>query len=150
MRKRLASTLVLLGLTLGATAPAAADWRATEDRPEMISLTTMTTSAVVVGVIMLTVHSTKKEPTVLRRYLDQNEPAVRAAVALGAGRATTDVAAMFGVPKAHDAAFGRLLRRHRAALLRAAYVDRDIFAVIDIVEGGILMDPVLRRSVREA
>lgn len=107
------------------SAPASAQYNANDNRPELISSTTCTTSAVVVGTIMLTVVSVRKDPTALRNYLRGNEPAVRAALATGGGGALADIAAFFGVDERELGRFGRVVRRHRRELQRLAFADDD-------------------------
>ena len=130
--RHLSTAIVLLACVL-ASAPAAAQWLATDDRPEMISLSTVTSTAVVVGTIMLTVVSVKKEPTAMRRYLRANEPAVRAALTIGGGEIIADIAAFFEVPRHHHDAFAAVLRQHRTGLLAAIYRDDDVDRFVAIV-----------------
>jgi len=120
--------------------PASAQFLAYDERPEYIISTTTTTSAVAVGVIMLTVVNVRKEPSALRQYLDHNEPAIRAAMAVGAGEVVDDLGLWFGVPERDLHRFGRLLRRHRANLQRIAYDERDADRFIQAVEEALRTD----------
>lgn len=122
-------------------APAFAQYNANDNRPELIFSTTCTTSAVVVGAIMLTVVSVKKEPTALRNYLRMNAPSVRALLATGAGAELADVAAFFGVGDDQLERFGRLLRKNRRDLERYAFRDDDIDAFVRRVSLAMRLDP---------
>lgn len=135
---------LLIGLTIlvGALTPrwASAQFIATDDRPEFIVMSTSTTTAVAVGVIMLTVVSVKKDPTAMNRYLRQNEPAVRAAFAIGGGSVIDDLAGFFELDPARVGEFAALLRRHRKALCKAAYDDRDLVLFATLVQSALLED----------
>lgn len=141
---RHALMLLTTVLCVATARPAAAQFLATDDRPEFITLSTTTTSAVVVGVIMLTVVSVRKDPTALKRYMEQNEPAVRAAFALGGGAVLDDIGTFFGIDERHSARFAALLRRHREVLLDAVFVRRDGERFAELVASAMRLDPRLR------
>ena len=88
-------------------------------------MSTGTTTAVVAGAIVLTVVSIKKEPKTLALYLQANEPAVRAALALGAGDALDDLASLLGLPADLRHRLGPALRSRRRELTTAAFETRD-------------------------
>ena len=106
----------------------------------MITMTTATSSAVVVGTIMLTVVNVRKDPSAMHRYLKQNEPAVRAALTVGGGAVLHDIAAFFEVAPRHHRRFAALLRRHRTALSRAAFDDDAPGRFVAIVETALSFD----------
>lgn len=144
---RRALLLLVTACCVARSTPAAAQLLATDDQPGLILMTTTTSSAIAVGVVMLTVVNTRKDPTVLRQYLRQNEPAVRSAFALGGGPAVADLAMLFDVPQRRSTAFGRLLRRHRVALSHAAYADADVARFTELVDTAMHLDPALRDVV---
>ena len=93
--------------------------------------TTTTSSAVAVGITILAIVAVDKEPrTALEHYLRDNEIAVRAALAAGAGSAIGDLAAFFAIREEDLPVFARLLRREREALSLHAFRTRDVDALM--------------------
>lgn len=118
------------------------------------SSTSTTTSAVTTGLIVLTVVTVTPDPQAqaLRYYLQSNPAEVRMALASGAGPAVTDLAGAFGVRALDHDAFGRALRRRRAALARPfddGHVTLDeTRAFVRTIQQAMLEDPRLRQAVR--
>lgn len=137
------SILMLLACTLGARS-ATGQALATERRPEFITMTTATSSAVVVGTIMLTVVNVRRDPSAMHHYLKQNEPAVRAALTVGGGAIVRDIAAFFDIAPRHHRQFAALLRRHREALNQAAFGDSAARTFVSIVNAAIAHDQEFR------
>lgn len=132
--------MLIAALITCTSSAALAQVYAHEDRPELITSTTSTTSAVAVGVIMLTVVSIQRS-SAIETYLRDHEIATREALALGAGPAVGDLAALFDVPQTRVPEFGRLLRQHRAHLVRLAFRERDPAALTRFLEVTITLDP---------
>lgn len=143
MRRLFTIIALFVGLLYGSTA--SAQLLATDERPELISASTSTSSAIVAGIIMLTVVNTKKDPTVMQRYLRENEPAVRAALAIGGGDAIADLAEFFDIAESGHARFAKMLRRHRALLLTAAYERRDAHEFTKLVDAALTYDWAIAR-----
>ena len=79
----------------------------------------------------------------LRRYLRQNHAAVLAALSAGHGRSLDDLSFFFAVGLDHRGAFGRALRRERAALLEALAADVDAARFAAATQQGMLQEPAL-------
>jgi predicted TIM-barrel fold metal-dependent hydrolase len=141
---RHALKLLIVCSLLAVATPAFADFRVTDERAGFITMTTTTSTAVVVGTVMMTVVSARKDPTALQRYLRHNEQTVRAAMTLGAGEVVADLGAFFGVPAARLPEFARLLRRHRAVLTEASFDRRDVEKFTRLVETSMRFEPSLR------
>ncbi|RDV37434.1 hypothetical protein DV096_13045 [Bradymonadaceae bacterium TMQ3] len=87
--------------------------------------TSTTTTAVVVGAVILTVTLVNDTSAALDVYLDDNAALVQRDVHLGGGEATADLAALFGVPAEGHEAFAQLLfeARHQLSPLCAPPAD---------------------------
>lgn len=147
--RKLIPILFALG-AFASSAPAAAQYWANEERPAMIFSTTTTTSAVAVGVIMLTVVNVNKDRAALQQYLKQNEPALRAAIGLGAGDVLTDLAAFFGI-RGDDQlrAFAKLIRLERSSLEHYAWIRPDVDKFVRHMRMAMTMNPLLRSVIRD-
>jgi len=84
----------------------------------------------------LSVNIPRREK-VLRRYLDENRPAVRQALALGGTDVMDDLAVILNVEPEHLDVLGKRLRLRRRDLLAAAYEQHDVdlwFEVAELVD----------------
>lgn len=141
------ATLCIGAAGLLPASEAHAQFHADDDRLDLIISTTTTTSAVAVGITMAGIVAIQKEPrTALLHYLRDNEVAVRAALAAGAGPAIDDVAIFFAIREEDLTPFGQLLRRERQTLSRHAFGTRDIDAFIRHIAAAIQAEPALRPS----
>jgi len=78
--------------------------------------TSTTTTAVIVGVVLLTVTLVNDSSAALETYLHENGALVQHDLYTGGGAATSDLAALFGVPTSEHEAFAALLFEERDAL----------------------------------
>ena len=140
-------TAIIGAATVLHAAPARAQFHASDDRVDLITSTTTTSSAVAVGITILAIVAVDKEPrTALEHYLRDNEIAVRAALAAGAGSAIGDLAAFFAIREEDLPVFARLLRREREALSLHAFRTRDVDAFVRHIAAAIGLEPTLRPS----
>jgi len=148
----LLAIVVLAVVTLGST-PAYAQFYASNDRPALVTSTTTTTTAVVAGTIVLTVVLVMPDDdsSAMESYLRDNQVMLARDLSLGAGPTVEDLAAAFHVEDEDLAAFGRLLRSHRDALLRLAdparLDDRRAHAFVHDVLAAMGQSPRLARYV---
>ena len=98
---------------------------------------TTSTSAIValtatnpfVSTTSTTTHETlfgSKEST--HQYVKHNKTSLQQDISTGGGKTVDDMARMAGIPKVHQAAFGKMLRRHRGKLmelLKPKTMDKD-------------------------
>ncbi|TXD34732.1 hypothetical protein FRC98_18030 [Lujinxingia vulgaris] len=112
--------LCAAALTMLVASPGFAQSEPTNGTPfynDIFSLSTSTTTtAVVVGAVILTVTLVNDTSAALDVYLDDNAALVQQDLHLGGGEATADLAAIFGVPAAEHEAFAQLLFETRQAL----------------------------------
>lgn len=107
-------------LTMLVASPGFAQSEPTNGTPfynDIFSLSTSTTTtAVVVGAVILTVNLVNETSAALDVYLDDNAVAVQQDLHLGGGAATADLARIFGVPSPGHEAFAQLLFEARHEL----------------------------------
>lgn len=73
-----------------------------------------------ISIIQSPKKSSEARAELLRSYLVDGQPALRAAAALGGGEAVEVLAAIFGWGQEERAALGRLLRRERRVVVELA------------------------------
>lgn len=118
IRRRL--TAAALCLSFIAPAPALAqDAAGTGLGSSSTTTTTVLNIATLVGIVyaVITTINGGKSAELWRDYLDRNRAEVVAGLSVGAGPAVDDLVMIFDVDRSERRAFGRLLRRERAALL---------------------------------
>lgn len=134
----------VVGLT---AADASAQFHAGDRRPDLITSTSTSTVGALVGSVMLTVQIFQQsKATTMRRYLRDNEPAVRAALVIGGDAVVRDLADLLGVGVDDHRAFARLLRRERRAITRFAYERDEVDVLLVHLRTAIAFDPALRPS----
>lgn len=90
------------------------------------STTTTTAVAITVGPIVTTtmVAGGGKSSAKMEAYLRNNATALQQDVRLGAGQTVADLAQIFQVSDQNQAAFGKIIRAHRAELASLAQVSK--------------------------
>ena len=157
VKKSLGVALLFLTTLFVCTSPAAAQdsenliWGVQE---EIWSTSTSTTStAVLVGGVLLTFQLVRSSMAEVETYLEHNAVALQHALYLGGGESTRDLATLFEVPEDHLPAFTSLLFEHRdeisGILLRAESRSLRAQVFTEFVVEKMLRDPLLAPGARK-